>query len=206
MPGQAFQLLWEPSTYILNDGSSWQSGAGSVNVISTLYRGSAIANGLITYDFAPLFGGRLFQNTDFDSGDHSAQGTLGWAGDVFLVASPGSTVARFAGATTILSNTATSYGQPRFNFYSASVGNAVYFEQDFTIQNGTWQLNTFGAPFSYGGAGYVDFTQVVPEPRIWILFPAGAALIAMTRRSRSRETAPPGRSRFKRTSEFRGVL
>lgn len=93
-----------------------------------------------------------------------------------LVAEVGSTQARFSGATTILDNTETWYGQPRFNYYSASVGQSVFFEMDFTISGATWQPVTFNDPFNYSVSGYVDFTNVVPEPNSFTLLAVAAAM------------------------------
>jgi hypothetical protein len=169
--GYAQNKLWLPSiaqTYYLNDGTSWGGGAGTTSLIGAAYQGATESDGYIYYDFAPLYNGVLFQNTDYDGGNHSAQGTLGWTGDVIVVAQAGSTVAEFSGGTEILDNTETWYGQPRFNYYSASVGQSVYFEMDFVLYNSTWQLNTFDTSPTISGTGYVDFTNPVPEPREFV--------------------------------------
>jgi hypothetical protein len=173
------------STYYLSDGTSWQSGAGVYYVPSTTFQSSSVSDGYIYYDFAPLPNGILFQQTDYDGGSHSAQGTLGWTGDVTLVAQIGSTEATFSGYTTILDNTETWYGQPRFNYYSASVGQAVYFQMDFTIDNGTWQPDTFAGSFDYSASGYVDFLQVAPEPSVASILAAAFTLIGIYRYKKS---------------------
>jgi hypothetical protein len=151
-------------TYYLSDGTSWGSGAGVGYVTSINYQSSYTSGGNVYYDFSAPLSGDLFQNTDYDNGSHSAQGTLGYAQDMVLVAQIGSTHAQFSGGAVILDNTETWYGQPRFNYYSASVGQSVYFEFDYTILNGTWQVDTFEKPFTFSDSGYIDFTRVVPEP------------------------------------------
>jgi hypothetical protein len=172
--------LWLPSiaqTYYLSDGTSWGGGAGTTSLIGAVYSDATESNGYIYYDFAPVYNGVLFSNTDYDSGSHSSQGTLGWSGDVVLVAQVGGSVARFSGGATILDNTETWYGQPRFNYYSAAVGQSVYFEMDFVIQGGTWQMDTFGTSPNISGTGYVDFTQLIPEPNWLALLSAAISLL-----------------------------
>src|SRR2546423_7348169 len=167
--------LW----YYLNDGSSWESGAGTGYNVPAVYQSTTISNGFLLYHFAPFSNGILFRNTDYGFGaTHSAQGTLGFDGELVLVAQPGSTTARLSGATTILDNSSTIYPDV-FNYYSAAVGQSVYFQMDFTITSGTWQVNTFQGNFNYTASGFVDFTHVVPEPDTVALFGAGVGLLSV---------------------------
>lgn len=179
--------LWLPSlaqTYYLSDSTSWGSGAGTQTLTGSAYVGATQVGGLIYYDFAPLLNNVLFSNTDYDSGSHSAQGTLGWFGDVILVAQAGGTNADFSGGTEILDNTETWYGTPRFNYYSASVGQSVYFEMDFVLHNSTWQLDTFSNAPNITANGFVDFTQVVPEPGVTTLLACGTGILYLANRKR----------------------
>src|SRR5689334_3956933 len=106
--------------YYLSDGTSWESGAGLGRNVPAIYESTTVSNGFLLYHFAPLADGILFYNTDYGFGaTHSAQGTLGYAGEMILMAQPGSTTARFSGATTILNNDSTVYYDV-FNYYSAA--------------------------------------------------------------------------------------
>lgn len=69
-----------------------------------------------------------------------------------------------SGYTEILSNEATYYGEPRFNFYSADVGQSVFFEQTYTLLTGSFTETLFDTNFTYNESGYVDFTDAIPEP------------------------------------------
>jgi outer membrane protein assembly factor BamB len=69
------------------------------------------------------------------------------------------------GEARVVSNDPTWYGEPRFNYFSAVVGSVVPFEVVYTIQEATWQPDTFTKSFSYFGAGSVDFAHPVSTPR-----------------------------------------
>lgn len=165
--------------YQMSDGSSWQGGAGIFYTPSTTYLASVVSNGFVYYYFAPLDNGVLFQQKDSD-GYHVTQGTLGLSGNFVLTAEIGATVATFSGYTTILDNTIPQLGGYDLNYYSASVGQSVQFQMSFTIWNPanmTWQADTFANSFDYVSGGYVDFTQVVPEPNVSLLLVVGVGLV-----------------------------
>jgi hypothetical protein len=69
-----------------------------------------------------------------------------------------------SGYTPIVSNDETWYGEPRFNYYTAPVGAYVYFEVTYTLLSGEFTADTFDNDPSYRITGYVDFTNVIPEP------------------------------------------
>ena len=94
-------------------------------------------------------------NTDYDSGDHSAQGSLEQRSDLDVVADPNSKTATMESLVYIASNKATSY--KGFNFYSANVGTIVPFKVTYTLTSGVWTISTFTKPFSYSVAGEVEF-------------------------------------------------
>lgn len=190
-PGGIFMVFSQADSYLLSDGTSWDSGAGShADAYSTL--ASVTTSGsVITYAFNTPTSGVLFRNTDFDSGDHSAQGELGLPSSLTITANVGQSFGIMRGYTEIISNDETWYGQPRFNFYSAPVGSRVYFEQTYTLPYDTFTADLFSNTFLYDESGYVDFTKVqpVPEPgTILLLFTGlagGIVLAVWTRRDRS---------------------
>ncbi len=180
-----YQLMYPESVkgHYTSDGAFWQRGAGIGQIIYATYQGVTASGGLLYYHFAPRADGVLISYTDYGfGGNFSTQGTLGFSGDLVFVAQQGSTVARCAGATTILDNSPT--GSAQFHPYSAKVGQSVYFEMELTIRNSTWQPNTFEGAFTFNGTGFVDFTQVVPEPSSIALCGVGTGCLLLLRRSR----------------------
>jgi hypothetical protein len=166
-PGGQFMILSQADYYRLSDGTSWSSGAGWHPDTHSTLASVSISGSTITYTFNNPASGVLFQNTDYDSGDHSAQGILGLPTSLQIVAMIGSTTGVLQGYTQIMSNDETWYGQPRFNFYSAPVGTFVYFQQNFSLLNSSFTQTLFDQSFIYNETGYVDFTRTapVPEPR-----------------------------------------
>jgi outer membrane protein assembly factor BamB len=70
------------------------------------------------------------------------------------------------GQAEIVANDETSYGEPRFNFYSAVVGSVVPFELTYTLLSGTWGPTTFDQAFSYSRMGWVDFANPISAPQL----------------------------------------
>lgn len=166
-PAQGLVLHGMPTSYALSDGTSWNSGAGSFSFGFGTGAAVAVDGGVIRYTLLPPASGVLFQHTDYDGGDHSAQGSLGVAGPLVVEATLGGGVGVMQGYVSILSNDETWYGQPRFNFYSAAVGDKVYFQQSFSLGGTTFDETLFSRDFGYSMSGVVDFTKVqspVPEP------------------------------------------
>jgi PEP-CTERM motif len=186
-PGGSFLVFSGADRYLLNDGTSWGSGAGSTTLAYSTLASVTTIDSTIIYTFNTPSSGVLFSNTDYDSGDHSSQGTLGLPTSLSIVATSGSNTGVLSGYTKILSNTETWYGQPRFNYYSAPVGSEVYFEQTFTLVDATFSPELFNGSFVYNEAGFVDFTKVaaVPEPSTSLLLLIGlGALLHITNKKK----------------------
>jgi len=176
-PGGQFGLLGSASVYSLSNGTTWYSGAGSYRTSQSSLNRVEVAGTTVRYLFAPPVDGILYQQTDYDSGDHSAQGTLGVAGDLVLEATVGARTATLHGLARLLSNDATYYGEPRFNYYTALVGSIVPFDLTVTLQSGTWSASTFSGSFSYSSTGRVNFASPVSVPALASLVIAGSAQV-----------------------------
>lgn len=157
-------LLGQAVTYFLNDGSQWDSGAGSAYHHGALLDRVEVQGSTVRYVLQPAETGLIYQQTDYDAGDHSAQGTLGAAGDLILEAEIGTNVAVLRGAARIVANDATWYSVPRFNYYSAMVGSTVPFEVVVTLTGASWTPTTFDSSFSYQADGWVDFANPLTTP------------------------------------------
>lgn len=166
VPAAYLRLIGRADVYSLSDGSSWSSGAGSYLAAQALLERVETVGSTVRYVFEPPADGILYSQTDFDSGDHSAQGTLGVEGPLVLEAEIGTTTAVMRGGARLLANDPTSYGEPRFNFYSAIVGSVVPFEVTYQLLTGTWTETTFDSSFSYSYAGTVDFANPLSTPQL----------------------------------------
>lgn len=176
-PGGNITLLGSAVTYTLSDGSTWSSGAGSYynhwsQLVSVDVSGTAIR-----YNLSPPVVGAVYEQTDFDSGNHSSQGKLVAAGPLVIEAQAGSTTAVLHGLARLASNDPTSYGEPRFKYFSAVVGSVVPFDVTYTISGTTWQPDTFTRSFSFSGSGVVDFAHPVSIPKALDLAVVGASRI-----------------------------
>lgn len=190
--GGSFMVFASADFYDLSNGASWDSGAGwHPSTYSTL-AGAQVFGSKVRYTFAQPASGILFQNTDYDNGNHSAQGVLGVNGPLVIEADLGASTGKMWGYTTVLSNNATWYGEPRFNFYDAQVGDRVYFEEKFSLVGSSrFTQNLFQTNFKYNVGGVVDFTQKlvatkVPEPATGFLLLGALATLAAARRRRMR--------------------
>ncbi|MFL6202747.1 MAG: PQQ-binding-like beta-propeller repeat protein [Thermoanaerobaculia bacterium] len=163
--GGPLTLVGSADTYRLSDGSEWQSGAGSYYLHSAQLDHVEVSGTTIRYVLNPPASGFLYQQTDYDAGNHSAQGTLGPSGPLVLEAQAGSTAAVLKGNALLVSNEATYYGEPRFNYYTAIVGSVLPIQVVYTIQGDTWTADTFSRSFSYSTTGSVDFAHPVSSPR-----------------------------------------
>jgi len=167
------QILGEEIVYHLSDGTQWESGAGSsYSVYAGLDHIDTTPN-LIRYMLDLPTGARIFEQTNFDSGDHSAQGKLVSTAPLMLEAIPGTSIATMNGYALLVSNEMTGYGKPRFNFFSAAVGEWVPFHATYTLQDATWNVNTFETSFQYGLISTLDFAHAIPEPTSVLLFAMG---------------------------------
>jgi len=182
--GRELMILGLAEDYFLDDGSSWNSGAGwhptQYADLDNVYLDGANIN----YVLDMSIGSTLFQNTDYNSGNHSAQGVLATIDQLILTAEIGSTIASITGYAEILSNDETWYGEPRFNYYSANVGDFVHYDVEYRLLGGaTWGTDIFDTQFSYNLSGLVDFTNIksVPEPSSFVLFLVALPLLFLRR-------------------------
>lgn len=175
-PGDTLLLLGSASTYTLNDGTTWESGAGRHFAYSAALKYVEVVGARIRYIFyLPPYSGYIYQQIDYDSGEHSSQGALAVEGPLVLEATVGDAVATMKGAARIADNTVTLYDEPSFNYFSAPVGALVPFEQTYTLQSGTWQEDTFSHSFNYANSGFVDFAHPVSSSTLSALIVDGPA-------------------------------
>ncbi len=156
--GTGLELFSAADRYFLSDDTSWASGAGSFTRSFGRPAAVEVDGSTIRYTIDPPTDDVLYRQTDFDSGDHSAQGTLRVSGPLVIEAVLGSTTAVLKGEAVLAANDATWYGEPRFNYYSAVVGSLVPFEITYSLLYGaTWSTTTFESTFSFTYQGTVDF-------------------------------------------------
>jgi len=175
-PGAAVGVLGSAVTYYLNNGSSWQSGAGTYRLFEPMVDHVEVSGQTIRYVLGPPPNGLLYDQTDFDSGDHSSQGSLGASGALVIETVAGATTAVLRGRAEILSNDPTYYGD-RFNYFSAPVGAIVPFEVTYTLYNATWTQDTFSTSFYYSYSGVVDFAHPISVPKVTGLAIAGSTQV-----------------------------
>jgi hypothetical protein len=160
-PGSGVLLFGSAGEYFLSDGSSWNSGAGSHGIGSGTLKSVEILGTSIQYTFNPPTDGILYRHTEYNAGDHSSQGELGVNGPLVLKAEIGSNTAKMSGNVVIVSNDMTSYGEPKFNYFTASVGDLARYSITYTLHDAIWTENIFTNTFSYGLSGNVYF--IPPE-------------------------------------------
>lgn len=169
-------LVGLANVYFLSDGSHWSSGAGSGYLYAAQLDHVEVSGTTIRYVMTPP--ASLYQQTDYDSGDHSAQGRLDPSGPLVLEAEAGSQTAVLHGTALVASNDPTWYGEPRFNYYTAIVGSVVPIDVTYTMQGGSaWTADVFGRPFNYSVAGSVDFAHPVSVPHVSAFTIAGPSQI-----------------------------
>lgn len=162
-PGGSFRLVAHAERYYLNNGTSWQSGAGSFFPTFATLDHVEVSGDTLRYVLNP--GGILHRQTDYDAGDHSAQGEIAVYGPLVIVALAGATDAVLMGQGRIISNDATWYGEPRFNYYNAPVGSIVPFRMRYQLASGsTFSQDLFSNGFSYNGTGAIDFAHATRPP------------------------------------------
>jgi len=165
-PGGQFRLCAHAESYYLDNGTSWQSGAGSFYVSYATFDHVETSGDTLRYVLAPPADGVLYRQTDFDSGDHSAQGEIAVDGPLVIVALAGATDGLLLGRGRITSNDATWYGEPKFNYYKAPVGSIVPFRMRYHLTAGVFGPGLFASNFGYTGTGAVDFAHAVHPPLV----------------------------------------
>ena len=177
----SIELFGSADTYYLSNGTQWSSGAGSYRLARATLDHVETSGDLVRYYFNAPGDGILYQQTDYDSGDHSAQGTLGGTDPLLLEATRGSRVAVMRGQATLVSNDATWYGEPRFNYYAAPVGSLVPFELRYTTTAAQgWTEDSFSGSMSFSVAGDVSFVDGVTLPPLAEVTINGSAQVAGT--------------------------
>jgi hypothetical protein len=172
-------IVGAASLYKLSDGSTWGSGSGFNVAYQVRLDHVEVVGTTVRYFLTPPISGRLYQQTDFDSGSHSAQGTLNAAGQLVLEATIGSGTATLHGEAVIVDNAATAYGEPRFNYYSSVPGSIVPFDTTLTLYNTeVWDETTFARSFYYTTQAQVDFANPVSTPPVESLAITGPSRVA----------------------------
>ena len=152
-------LLFGPArTYYLSDGNNWRSGAGSYSTARALLDRVETSGTTIRYYFDPPIGGFVYKQTDYNSGDHSSNGSLGIVGPIVLETTVGSNSAAITGEVEILTNSPANYSEPRFNYWSAPVGAISPFSATYTLLDGvTFSETTFDTEQKIANEGTVNF-------------------------------------------------
>ncbi len=164
-PNFGFKELYlgiNPQIYSVDDGSSWNSGAGSTANYGLQITNVNVIGPTVLYTLSPvtpsLFPG-LVVFSSFDGGSHSTNGIFSAGGPLILQATIGSTEAVLSGFLRLDSNFDNGY--TGFQYFGSPVGALVPFTDTFRLQSGAWDANTFSTNFTYTTSGQVDF---VPEP------------------------------------------
>jgi len=84
-PGDPIYTFGGAGIYTLSNGSTWSSGAGSYRQIRLYLDHVEISGTTVRYILQPPADGLVYQQTDYNGGDHSAQGELGVAGPLLIV-------------------------------------------------------------------------------------------------------------------------
>ena len=170
-------MLGRAQTYYLSDGTSWNGGAGTYYVNRASFDHAEVAGNKVRYYFHPPAAHLLYQQTDFNAGEHSSQGRLDCGDPLLLEATLGSTVAVLRGNATIVSNEPTFY--PSFNYFGAPVGAIVPFQIVYELTSGgTWTADSFESPISYREEGRVWFGRAPFDAPLAELRITGPAEIA----------------------------
>jgi len=160
-PEVGLKYLPAADSYVLSDGSQWYSGAGWASSQYATVTNIADTGETLIFEMVSTAADEIvFQNTDYNGGDHSSQGTLIQASPLIILAEPGATSGIAHGWVRITSNEETWYGLPRFNYYSAPVGSLVPYEVTYELQDNTWHYDILNELFEYTANGWVDFQQV----------------------------------------------
>ena len=166
-PNTGLVLFGPAKTYFLSDGSSWSSGAGSYASPRAAFDRAEILGTTIRYYFRPPAEGFVYDQTDYNAGDHSSNGSLGAFGPLVIEATLGSNIGTMRGEVKILTNTPANYSEPKFNYWSAPVGAIAPFDVSFTLlDGGTFTPTTFDSTLRIENNGTVNFTAARRPPHV----------------------------------------
>ncbi len=161
-PGGSITVLADAYRYYLNDGSSWNSGAGTFSRSGSRLDYVEVVGDTVRF---VLRNPTTWRRTDYDGGNHSAQGELVPLPPLKIEATIGSTAGKLTGQAEIISNDETWYGEPRFNYFSAPVGAVVPIEVTYALRAGkTFTADLFNSSFQYDCSGEVDFANPISIP------------------------------------------
>lgn len=183
--GTGLMVIGEADWYHLHDGSSWDSGAGSVGNYFTKKVSTSTSGAEIEYALDRPVGSLVFFRIDYNAGDHSSYGQLVSSAPLVLRASNGSKTARLTGYALLTVNEPANYTDDRFSYFNAPIGSLVPFDVTYTLTGSqTWSPTTMDGTFSYNLAGKLDFREaIVPEPWAQFSIPAAAlVLLPLARR------------------------
>lgn len=134
--------------YILSDGSTWGSGAGSASYGSMSLDHISHEGPLIHYHMAPV-DGLIVERTDYDSGNHSAHFRLETLGDWTITATSGSASGTLVAQGIIMMDEPANYIDSRFSYLSSPLCSAVSITITYSLLNAVFDDNLFGGAFSY---------------------------------------------------------
>jgi hypothetical protein len=156
-----------PAQYLVSDGTSWGFGAGYHSSAQLVPTAVSVTDNVVSFSLTPVSGTTVAMDfTDYDNGDHSAQGELDFASPLTLTAEIGSKTATLDGYLLVASNDVSNYSPPSFVFFASGPGSIVPFQDTYTLQSGLWTPTTFASNFDYTLSGAVYFS---PEPgTFWV--------------------------------------
>lgn len=164
IPDRHFALVGSADIYFQSDGTQTASSrSGDVAHWSQLVR-VEVSGTTIRYLLSPPEVGLVYQQLDYRRDGFWSSGKLGAEGPLVLEAEAGTKTAVLRGLARVVENEWPWEDDSRFRPYIAVTGSVVPFEVTYTLAAGTWQANTFDGPFTYTGAGLVDFANAVSRP------------------------------------------
>jgi hypothetical protein len=162
-PSYGMLIVNRVSTYQLSDGSSWSSGAGSASYGRMQFERMETDGSTVRFHFThnDLF----MRQTDYDSGNHSANFELHVDGPLVIVAQAGSQQGVLEGQALIVSDQPANYTDSRFNYLSAIPGSVVRFRVSYGLRgSATFAAGLFDTSFTFTFSGIIDLTDVVYSP------------------------------------------
>lgn len=162
--------------HTLDNGEVWDSGAGGYTSGQVQYSHTEVDGTTVRYYFTATNPSEFIGMTDYNGGDHSANGTLGFEDELVLTATIGESEAYIEHGLTLLTNQPANYNDDRFYYFSAVVDSVVPFTVQVTHTSGTWQSDTFDGGFSYlAHSGLINFADPISSPQITSVQVVGAS-------------------------------